>query len=493
MTSCVFPLALWTTSHSPPLSRTTLCVATEDSSAIVTAMEDGNAIVWRVEAEADAQHAVLRPSVFLVGKGRRITAMTLCKIDIDGAATTENIVLIGTEDGDIVMWDLKDGRALQAFVGAFPGPITQLLISSSGRFIICAGLAACLVILDAASLDCLKVVRNLNGWTSSMGIFLTGPQTPDQLFRGTTNGTIDAFLLDEVNLELVHTGSLVLDPAGTPSLGAVGGGDFGSVLAVRVCRFSPNWIMAVKRKTCHILERVQSQIRIVCSIYCNMDAGVSTGWTNGQFLNSRTVMLFTEHGTAHTYFIGHPSQLACGTLDSLGASVAVLVSDGVSACGRGNEERLSASTGPSTFSAIASFAPRPATRRRPRTGCVMILLNAIAPTTTAATGADTASPKWLICFETAKKAVCWPVWANMSAQQIIASCSNGGAWERVAGRGKAGEGESGVVGSEGMIKPVNSFEMDLGLHWTMSAAKSDPAFKITAACLVSDKLIAIGC
>ncbi|KAI9328858.1 hypothetical protein BDR26DRAFT_939723 [Obelidium mucronatum] len=469
MTSLVFPLCFWTSSDAP-LSRVAKTASTCDGSKIVTAMEDGNAVVWKSEVGLDGL-LKLNPSVFLVGKGRRVTALTLCKVDIDGPATKENIVLWGTEDGEIVMWDLNDGRALQANIGAFPGTINQLVISTSGRFILCAGLSDCIVILDAASLDCVKVVKNVNGWTSSMGILSTGSQTPDHIFRGTTNGIVDAFLLDEANLELVKTGDLSFDTI-----------DYAPVIGMDISPFSPHLIMAVKRRTCYILQRVQSAIKIVCSIYCNMD-GTKSGWTGGSFLSSRTVMLFTEHGCAYTYFIGQPNQVSCnvGTSITTGCT-SVLFSDGTNVCswlnGLNGEDIVAHDGGGSPFCAIASIKPNPKAKKR-RIGSVMCIL----PGTTAETG----SPSHLLSFEGGGNgqpvATVWPFWTNLSLE---AANHVSRLFPKIVG---APNGDT--VSRDGMIKPTNQFEINLGERWTKRTAK-DVDLRITAAALISDKLMAVG-
>ncbi|KAJ3010098.1 UNVERIFIED_CONTAM: hypothetical protein HDU68_002329, partial [Siphonaria sp. JEL0065] len=374
----------------------------------------------------------LTPSVLLVGKGRRITALTLCKVDVDGPATRENIVLCGSEDGEIIMWDLNDGRALQANVGAFPGAITQLSLTSSGHFILCCGLSDCIVILDAASLDCVKVVKNLNGWSQSLGILSTGPQTPDHIFRGTTNGNVDAFLLDEANLELVKTGDLSFE-----------GNDYGAVNTIQISPFSPHLIMAVKRRTCFILERVQSVIKIVCSIYCNMDQGKTSGWSGGRFLSSRTVILYTEHGIAHSYFIGPPHQVTCGVGNALTTGTAsVLVSDGMNICSwfMGVNDLGAAEGGSaSQFCAIASFKPT-----SPKIGSIMTV---VPPSTSG-------EPSYLICFQGGSKnpaAVVWPFWTNLGLEAVNAL--SGGMFSKVLG---VADGENSAM--NGMLRPKNQFD-----------------------------------
>ncbi|KAJ3159141.1 hypothetical protein HDU86_002043 [Geranomyces michiganensis] len=62
----------------------------------------------------------------LAGHKSRITVITLGKIEVEGVASHENMVLTASDAGEAIMWDIIDGRCLQAAPNAFEGSITAM-------------------------------------------------------------------------------------------------------------------------------------------------------------------------------------------------------------------------------------------------------------------------------------------------------------------------------------------------------------------------------
>ncbi|KAI8609659.1 hypothetical protein BC830DRAFT_1149503 [Chytriomyces sp. MP71] len=470
MTSCVYPLTLWTDS---PLSRVTQALCSDEGSVVVTSLENGNLLTYESTSDVNG-FLQLKPRVLLVGRGARISAMALCRIDVDGAATRDNVIVTGDASGEVVLWDIADGRALLAASAVFPASIIHISVVASGRFLLCAGHSDCIVVLHAASLEVARVIQNIDGWTGSLGVLITGPQTPDYVFRGGISGAFSTYLFDEGNLDLVHVGDTPL----TDSTANVGNAsnvssDFGGVLAICVSRFGPNLIVAVKRKACYILRRDQGAVRTICTIHC-MERG--TGWGGAQFLSARTVLLWTQNGVAVTYFIGHASQLACGSQSQManGGSV-VLASDGDTVCALSSGTTSASddpANGTSAFAAISSFH---ASKQYP--GSTLCVIDTDATTTQ--------NPKHLVVFHNSPHLVSyWPFWANIgwgAAQMLreqyplcVASAAE----------------DADTASAGGMVRFRRTYELDLSEAWREVA---EAGFRITSAALVSDKLIAIGC
>ncbi|KAJ3344604.1 hypothetical protein HDU83_005013 [Entophlyctis luteolus] len=279
MASFVAPLVLCPRAHAGSLlgaARITAVAASAASAraagVLVAALDSGEIATFSHSppppphaAPDDPPPVVLAPRSLLLARRShsshaRVVALLLCRLDIDSRASADNIVVSASEDGTIIMWDLADGRALQAVSGAFPGTPTCLLISSSARYIICAGLGDCFVILDASTLETVKTVKNSHGWSSSIAIYSTGPTTPDHIFRGTTSGTVDAYLFDETNLEFVRTGEISLQQNQQQR-------DFSAVISLHVSHFEPRYILAVKNRMCFVRIRMTALVGLEDASY----------------------------------------------------------------------------------------------------------------------------------------------------------------------------------------------------------------------------------
>lgn len=68
--------------------------------------------------------------MLLAGHKTAISVVTLGKIEVEGTTAKENIALTASEDGEIAMWDLGDGRCLQANPEAYNGRITAVKVGT---------------------------------------------------------------------------------------------------------------------------------------------------------------------------------------------------------------------------------------------------------------------------------------------------------------------------------------------------------------------------
>ncbi|KAJ3110282.1 hypothetical protein HK100_003087, partial [Physocladia obscura] len=329
MASFVIPLALMST-EAPAVGQVARAISTNDGSAVIVAFESGTIAIYAARANSNVRlfeftfsfslvssqtrHSFsLTPRLLLFGRGsQRISALVLATLDIDGPATKENVLLAADETGGVIMWDLADGRALQAAEAVYPATISHLLISSSSRFVICAGLSECFAILDAASLECLKVIKNISGWTASMNILNFGPNSADTIFRGTTSGNVDAFKFNETSIELVRTQLNSISFDGPRH-------DYSPITCIHISKFGLRLIMAIQKRVCHILQPEQNFTSI--------------------------------SGSAYIYFIGNADQLHYGSSSN---SSCILVSNGETIIS-GNDPQFSATENSTPFSAIASF------------------------------------------------------------------------------------------------------------------------------------------
>ncbi|KAJ3239674.1 hypothetical protein HDU78_002718 [Chytriomyces hyalinus] len=487
MTSFVFPIAQWTNA-APRLGRVSMVVASSSGTGLLVAAHEGGCIATYQHRHSD-ERPVLVPRLLLLARSNAtITAIALCRMDIDGSSANDNVIVSATHDGEVVLWDIADGRSLLA-AQVYPGAITSIAISSSARFIICAGHSNSIVILHASSLAVAKVIQNVESWTSSIALLSTGPQTPDQLFRGCVQGRVTTYLFDEPNLDLVLVGTVEgIDVDTKPSL-SLGSG---SILDIHVCRFGSNLIMAVKKKVCHILQRGQGAVKSICAIYCT-ETNLNGGWKGGQFLSSQTVILWTQSGMAWVYFVGHAALVNSETLaniktNGVGGGI-VLLSDGVSvtSLSSGNTTLTNQgvgisdlSYGASAFSAIASFQ----TDRR-FLGSTLCILPTYPSSSSGEGTAKSPHVMYLARFhDSGRRLSCWPFWTNLSLSDAVTIPNGYPAYAQSAKK----DASDNIA--EGMIKFRYNLDIDLE---ESKAADFNSGLQITSAALVSDKLIAIGC
>ncbi|KAJ1549479.1 hypothetical protein HK405_001914 [Cladochytrium tenue] len=133
MTSFVFPLALWSAGDGGIAPSTEgggssggaavrLAAASEGGRRLVVALDGGG--LWV---------ASMTPDIILVGHRAPVSALMLCKIELDGPEDDDNIIVTAAEDGEVAMWDIGDGRALQTNSKGFPGVPTCIAVSDCSR------------------------------------------------------------------------------------------------------------------------------------------------------------------------------------------------------------------------------------------------------------------------------------------------------------------------------------------------------------------------
>ncbi|KAI8824039.1 uncharacterized protein EV422DRAFT_564745 [Fimicolochytrium jonesii] len=290
MTSLIAPLGCWLSSPFDSSSVVTAAAATEDGCVVVAGFESGVAWIFAADQE---EPFMLRPKVLLAGHRSSICVITLAKIEVEGAAKKENIILTASEDGEVVMWDITDGRCLQANPEAFSGVMTAMKMSSSGRWILCSGHSRKLAVLESASLVSTKNIDIHADWIHSMAIYPTDTKYVDRIFCTTFSGEVCTAIFDGQALTATPETKIPLEK--TRSFGPSG---------VIINRFDKSIIMVQQRAQCKLYSTANGALSAVSEIPCKE----GKIWEGGTFLSAKTFLLWTS-SSAHVFYIGAASDV----------------------------------------------------------------------------------------------------------------------------------------------------------------------------------------
>ncbi|RKO93465.1 hypothetical protein BDK51DRAFT_29812, partial [Blyttiomyces helicus] len=295
MTSLIIPLSCWT---SAPTGAVTLAVASDDGKTLIIALAGGS--LWLLETDPrgepsrDSQFGLVHKAL-LVGHKASISAISLGKIEIEGFTANENIILTAAEDGEVIMWDISDGRCLQANASAFDGVPQSLEMTSSGKFVVCSGYSNRISILDASTLDTVKTLTPYDNWISSMSLYPTARVE---------------FVPENIPPLAIHS------DGGTPPF------------LVQVNHYDKNLILVLQKRSCSIFaigKKSASLLSVIAPV------PVSAPWSGARFLSARTLMLWTSAATLRIFYLGPESDLTRGAAAAIPPTAVVLFSDETSA------------------------------------------------------------------------------------------------------------------------------------------------------------------
>ncbi|KAI9092699.1 hypothetical protein DFS34DRAFT_287308 [Phlyctochytrium arcticum] len=333
MTSLILPVASWLSSPFATACEISTVVSAEDGKTIVLGTNSG--IVWTFRRNQAGQW---QPKVMLCGHKSQVTAITLGKIEVEGVASGENIIFTASEDGEVIMWDLFDGRCLQANAEAFAGTITGVKMTTSGKYVICTGYSSNQSILDASSLHVVKTINPFSNWVVSLCLYPTENKYVDRVVAATVNGDIHVVAFDEQ--------SLAFSPEARHKLEAH------AVLPdayMEINKYDRRFVMFVQQTYCSILmytpERINQMTRIPAL------TGLRP-WKGGRFLSSLTFLLWNTE-EAYIFYLGDPNDFFTSSMGAIPSEAVVLFErDGLASFAR----KLGSVQANGVASTIANFS-----------------------------------------------------------------------------------------------------------------------------------------
>ncbi|KND01153.1 uncharacterized protein SPPG_04244 [Spizellomyces punctatus DAOM BR117] len=286
MTSLILPVACWLSTPFSSSCTVTALTTCDDGSTIVLGMDGGVGWIFAVD---EGKALELRPKTLLSGHKSPITAIALGKIEVEGVARKENIILTASEDGEVIMWDIADGRCLQANQEAFPGSVTGIKMTSSGKYVICSGFANVVSILDASSLSTLRTICTYGNWVASMCLYPTETKYVDKIFAITLNGDLTVSTFNEQAMLFTHEIRHRIDAStGLPEA------------KVEINRYDKSLLMTVQKRCCMIFAAKSGKVSLTSQIPCEDGKG---SWKGGKFLSAATLLLWSS-STVYLYYLG---------------------------------------------------------------------------------------------------------------------------------------------------------------------------------------------
>ncbi|KAJ3415261.1 hypothetical protein HDV05_005271 [Chytridiales sp. JEL 0842] len=417
--------------------------STSDGSKVVLGLANGH--IWTLdvqEAEND-DRITIQPKLLLLGHSSPVSVLKLLKLEVDGPVSRENVVLSASENGDVALWDLADGRALQANSKAIGGTPTGIELLSSGRYIVCAGRANSIVLLDSSTLEVAKTYNLETDWISALAIDTEDGHT--MLLLGGVSGELWHLNVDESKTQFSKGSCYIKLPDASPIIG------------LDVSNFNSRIHLVLQRQICYIVDRKSFEILGTIPAPTN-----DVHWANVKLSSPSTVLLCAEDGTSYLYSLDAKQDFTRSTSKSIPPNAFVILS----AAG----QTIYTLTGTSSFTAKQSSIKLIASFQKPncRFFSPLHLLN------------NSGSPS-----------------LPKSRMLLIAKGADGLSMYSYGFRSHF-EKKNVILGSEisGVSKsaeiPLNvSYLQEIKLSDCMPLLKPSKEF-ITSSCLISSKLVALG-
>eukprot|EP00041_Stephanoeca_diplocostata_P034810 m.1205734 g.1205734 ORF g.1205734 m.1205734 type:complete len:1393 (-) comp24584_c0_seq1:316-4494(-) len=255
------PVALWATenSSSPLSSAQITCIdTTKDGSRVLVGLRSGVLCICRIGDRDDAKDGVkssttspsnfsqyaerssvidaglkerqfsgyLEPYLALCGHSTAICALTETFFTVDGLGEAPpNAVVSASEDGTMVSWDPRDGRALCS-APVLAGKATQLKTLRSGRHVVACGHFPNIVVVTAATLVAVRVLpTHASAFIVSGALFFFTASTGtlgEGFLTLSMDGTIESFALRTTKTQ--NRASIGSNAGRSPSRGTGGTG-----------------------------------------------------------------------------------------------------------------------------------------------------------------------------------------------------------------------------------------------------------------------------
>ncbi|KAL5036344.1 hypothetical protein BDV3_005042 [Batrachochytrium dendrobatidis] len=312
MSSLIVPIACWQT---PPQSKLTCATSTDDGAFVVSGSKCGTISIYSV----DHTNAQLVPRSVSIGHSNEISVLLLCCIEVESASTKQNIVLSGSQDGEISMWDIADGRCLQSNPHAIDCVPSGILKTTNGKYLFCYGLGSHITILDSSTLEVVKKFALFSEqWFASASLYSTDNKKAEQIIAVTFDGYLHQLIFDENIMTFTHD----------PQAYNLHLPEHTAAFDLQQNRFDKHIICVLQHKFCSVFVLNKTTSNLLVCIEC---PGPKRSWAGFKFLSERTMILWTTDGTSHVYYLGPADDLNSISCLDIPNDVIALVSDGKTA------------------------------------------------------------------------------------------------------------------------------------------------------------------
>ncbi|KAM3583828.1 hypothetical protein VKS41_003799 [Umbelopsis sp. WA50703] len=164
--SLVVPIAVW---HNLPNLQTTCLISRWPH--VFAGQNDGSIWVFSLARTNDG-NVQLSYKLLLLGHSTRVVTMCLAITETDSISKTDDVLISGSEDGQIIRWNAADGRCLAANAQGFFGIPHSLHVRGNvtndepHKYIFCCGLENEITIMDANTLKIVRVWGGHEDWVT---------------------------------------------------------------------------------------------------------------------------------------------------------------------------------------------------------------------------------------------------------------------------------------------------------------------------------------
>ncbi|KAJ3391542.1 hypothetical protein HDU92_008992 [Lobulomyces angularis] len=269
-------------------------------------LTNGNlAILHFVEEDATFK---LIPNFLLLGHKSSAVLLNSCKIESDELISInhDNALISVDAQGEIIIWDIFDGRSLYvnsyAFDGAYP---TDIKVTSSAKYLFCVGHSFNICIFHLPTLESFKQVNLFDDWIYS--IYLQPAEShlkniEERVFISTFSGQFLTYIFDERSGEFSED-SLKPQPLPEGNSSLFNGG--------YLCenRWDLNMFVFLRKNICFVysmkIQGVKNSLKIVCQI----PSPQGKYWKGSSFTSMRTLTLWTNECECYLYYLGAESDI----------------------------------------------------------------------------------------------------------------------------------------------------------------------------------------
>ncbi|KAL7310276.1 hypothetical protein PS15m_009794 [Mucor circinelloides] len=291
--SVSLPLVVWHNFSNP----NTTCIATSYPN-VYAGQKDGHIWVYTLSQQdpPTIQHKFL-----LVGHKSAIVALCVVKTETDALLKTEDVLISASEDGEIARWNASDGRCQAVNPTGFYGipRLLKVFTQFSDRHIFCCGQANEITILNATTLEVVRVWGGHSNWVTCMDFY--DPDTKrSRLLTVTIDGNLNIWDFD-VTKHIIYKDQTIPN---RPSI-LSNTTSFDSAFNLIGNPSIPGMCMALTSKNIMILL-MQNTVFVSQFI---IPAEPPTSWAGGSFFGKDRFVIWTLNGQIFDYTL-HPPESA---------------------------------------------------------------------------------------------------------------------------------------------------------------------------------------
>ncbi|KAI7885769.1 WD40 repeat-like protein [Lichtheimia hyalospora FSU 10163] len=297
-TTISWPLVVWHNFSNP----TTTCVTCSYPN-VYAGQRDGHIWVYTMHNAEQLQYKLL-----LVGHRAPIAALCVIKGGQranDLTATSDDILVSASEDGEIAQWNASDGRCLGVNAKGFLGVPTDLKLFSQAkdRYIFCSGQSNEINILNATTLEVVRVWGSHPNWVTCAD-FYDPVAKRSRLVTVTMDGKLDIWDFDVAGQVIYKDRS----SENQPKLIKETTSD--RVIGLKSCPFFHGLCMVLTRKNAIVF--VLRDSAFVPEVTIPAEHG--TSWSNAEFCKGNKLLIWAQNGKIFEYYLKPPAGVDPGSM-----------------------------------------------------------------------------------------------------------------------------------------------------------------------------------